>query len=174
MGDHNLLNINPLNRPSTRFYRRLFVYCFALASLNVQTIPSRAAETIVAHYGLFESSLPVHDLENYAQTQQTSPALAFFLRFMSKEQQQSLRELLQTQFAVSPAALDTVLNEPSGTQFLQQASTTILNSRNAGVSALRSAAILGIQPQGLSVLSFLKAYPSPRLVLDFTQSLKIH
>jgi lysophospholipase L1-like esterase len=173
MGDRRLLKINPLNINSIRFCSRLCLFGFALANFNVlQTAPSQAAETIVAHYGLFESSLPVNDLQNYAQTRQTSPALAFFLRFMSKEQQQSLRELLQTQFEVSPAALDTVLNEPSGAKFLQQASAAIINSHNAGIAALRSAAILGIKPEGLSVLSFLKAYPNPRLVLDLPKALK--
>jgi lysophospholipase L1-like esterase len=178
MDDRSFLKINTflnltLNINSRRFCSRLFLCCFTLVSLNVlQNVPSQAAETIVAHYGLFESSLPVHDLQNYAQTQQASPALAFFLRFVSKTQQQSLRELLQTQFAVSPVALDTVLNEPSGAKFLQQASDAIINSHGAGVPALRSAAILGTKPEGLSILSFLKAYPNPRLVLDLPKALK--
>jgi lysophospholipase L1-like esterase len=173
MDDRSFLKINLLNINSICHCSRLLLSCFALANLNVfQIAPGQAAEKIVAHYGLFEASLPVHDLRNYAQTQQASPALAFFLHFMSKEQQQSLRALLQTQFTVNPVALDTVLNEPSGAKLLQQASAAIINSHGAGVPALRSAAILGVKPEGLSVLSFLKAYPNPRLVLDLPKALK--
>jgi hypothetical protein len=44
--------------------------------------PSFAAEKIVVRYGILEQSLPVIDLQNYAQNKVVSSALRDFLRFL--------------------------------------------------------------------------------------------
>ena len=135
--------------------------------------PSQAAVKIVAHYGLFESSLPVADLRSYAETEHSTPALSFFLQFLAVEQRQSLRELLQKRFAVNRSTLDSVLNSPDGIKLLDQASSVITNSHGAGVQALRSAAVLGTQPEGMTVISALEAYPNPRIVMDLPKAVQL-
>ncbi len=155
-----------------RRLRRLLLGGLVLSCLTCAE-PSQAAVKIVAHYGLFESSLPIADLRSYAETDRSTPALSFFLQFMQKEQRQSLRELLQKRFAVNRSALDTVLNSPAGIKLLQQAATATTNSHGAGVQALRSAAVLGTQPEGMSVMSALEAYPNPRVVLDLPKAVEL-
>jgi lysophospholipase L1-like esterase len=43
----------------------------------------------------------------------------------------------------------------------------------AGVQALRAAAVLGIKPQGLSIISFLETYPDQKLSLDIPNTLNV-
>jgi lysophospholipase L1-like esterase len=178
LGERGVLRVleaNPLKMHFLLFSRssRVALSLFILGISLLRTAPSQAAQKIVAHYGLLESSLPIADLQNYAKTQRSSPALSFFLQFTAKEQRQALRDFLQKRFAVNRAALDKVLNDPPGAALLQQASSTVINSHGAGVQALRSAAILGTQPDGMSVLSVLAAYPNERIVVDLPKALAL-
>lgn len=147
--------------------------CLAgIANLISAPVPSQAAETISVRYGPFEQSLPVADLRAYAEHQQVSPALRDFLRFMSREEQQALQQVLETPMEVNRVALDRVLNDSVGIRFLSQASQALEDDR-AGVQAIRAAAILGIRPQGLSPMSFLEAYPDRQLKIDLVKALKV-
>ena len=144
-----------------------------LAALCLLATPSLAAEKISVRYGLFEQSLPVVDLRQYAETKTVSPALNGFLRFASQEQQQELRSLLQIKLPIDLVALDRVLNGTTGVKMLQQLSTAIVGGDRAGVQALRAAAVLGIKEQELSIISFLEAYPDRQLSLDIPSVLNV-
>lgn len=135
--------------------------------------PSLAAEQIAVRYGVFEQSLLVADLRQYADTKTASSSLSFFLRFINQSQQQELRSLLQANLPVNLVALDRVLNAPVGINFLKQLATAIVGGDRAGVQALRAAAILGIKPQGLSIISFLEAYPDRKLSLDIPSTFRV-
>ncbi|MBW4472420.1 MAG: alpha/beta hydrolase [Stenomitos rutilans HA7619-LM2] len=144
-----------------------------LIAVFLLAAPSIAAEKIAVRYGLFEQSLPVADLQQYAETNTVSSSLGFFLRFTSREQQQELRSLLQVKLPIDLVALDRVLNGPIGVNLLKQLATAIVGGDRAGVQALRAAAVLGIKAQGLSILSFLEAYPDQQLKLDLPSTLNV-
>lgn len=144
-----------------------------LTAVFLLAMPSLAAEKIAVRYGLFEQSLPVVDLRQYAETKTVSPALGGFLRFANQEQQQELRSLLQINLPVDLVAIDRVLNSATGINFLKQLATAIVGGDRAGVQALRAAAVLGIKPQGLSIISFLEAYPDQKLSLDLPSTLNV-
>src|SRR5579883_2579649 len=152
---------------------RLIISGFVLALACLIASPSFAAEKISVRYGLFEQSLPVVDLEDYAKTGRVSSSLGGFLRFTNREQQQALRQLLQINLPVDLVSLDHVLNAPTGVKLLSQLSKAIVDGDRAGVQALRAAAVLGIKPEGLSVLSFLDAYPDRQLALNLPDALSV-
>lgn len=161
--------ISPFLRPCSS----LILGALVSGSLLLPAAPSSAAEKIVVHSGIFESSLPVADLRNYAQTQRASPSLSFFLQFVDKAEQPALRDFLQKEFAVNPAVLSKVLEKPAGRAVLEQVSPAIVNSHGAGIQALRAAAVLGTKPEGMSVLSVLDAYPNQRIVMDVPKALTL-
>ncbi len=135
--------------------------------------PVRAAEIIAVRFGPFEQSLPVADLRHYAETRQVSAALRGFLRFVSKEDQQSLQESLGMKFPVDLVAVDYVLNRPTGIRFLSKVAQAIQGVEPVGVQALRSAVILGIQSGKLNALSLLEAYPLQKLTVNLPKALNL-
>ncbi len=136
--------------------------------------PVVASEEVAVRYGPIEESLSVSDLRDYAEKQKVSVGLRDFLRFMSPTGQKELREFLRAKLPLDLVTIDHVLNRPPGTEFLAQVATATVRGDNAGVQALRAAIVLGIAPdQGLSVISFLKAYPNKRLTIDLPQALKV-
>ncbi len=162
-----------MSRKTAQHCYGLFIGSLLTAAICLTATPSFAAEIVAVRYGLFEQSLPVADLRQYAETKTVSSSLSFFLRFANPEQQQELRSLLQTNLPVDLVALDRVLNSAVGVNFLKQLSTAIVEGDRAGVQALRAAAVLGIKPQGLSILSFLEAYPDQKLSLDIPSALNV-
>jgi lysophospholipase L1-like esterase len=135
--------------------------------------PVQAAEVIAVRFGPFEQSLPIADLRRYAETQQESAALKGFLRYLSKQDQRSLQQSLQTKIPVNLVAIDQVLNQPAGIQLLSQVAQAVKGVDPVGVQALRSAVVLGIQSEGLSLLSFLESYPLQKLTIDLPKALKV-
>ena len=73
-------------------------------------MPCFAAEKIIFRYGVFEESLPVADLRKYAQKQEVSSDLQFFLKFFSREEQKEFHQALQVKAPLDIVALDKLLN----------------------------------------------------------------
>jgi lysophospholipase L1-like esterase len=136
--------------------------------------PSFAAEKIVVRYGLFEQSLPVADLRQYAEKQKVSSDLQAFLGYLNPKDQEQLQQALQVKISLDLVALDKLLDTEIGKKFLTEVSGAIARRDNAGIQALRAAVILGAKsPSGLGIISFLEAYPSKRLVIDLAQALEL-
>jgi lysophospholipase L1-like esterase len=156
--------------------RKRALFHFAIAVLlSCQgiwvTAPAFAAEKLAVRYGLFEATVSIADLQTYGSTRQTSSVLQGFLNYLP-DRQAEFQSLLQTRIPVDVVALDRVLNGAVGQVFLKQVAGAIARPDNAGIPALRSAFILGARdPHGLSILSFLVAYPSPKFVLDLPKAI---
>ncbi len=151
----------------------LMLFSFLLSSLLVPA-PSLAAEKIVVRYGIFEQSLPVADLRNYAETRKVSSALQDFLRYLDSKDKEKLQEALQVKMSLDIVALDKLLDTEIGQKFLSTISQAIARRDNEGISALRAAVILGTKsPEGLGIISFLEAYPSKRIVINLSEALEV-
>ncbi|HEY9904746.1 MAG TPA: alpha/beta hydrolase [Candidatus Sericytochromatia bacterium] len=150
--------------------------CFLLLGVDsfLLSAPSLAAEKIVVRYGIFEQSLPVADLRDYAKTQKVSSALQDFLRYLDSKDRQRLREALQVKLSLDIVALDKLLDTQLGQKFLSTVSQAIARRDNAGIPALRAAVILGANsPEGLGIISFLESYPSKRIVINLSEALEV-
>jgi lysophospholipase L1-like esterase len=144
----------------------------ALGTVGIVT-PGRAAEVVAIRYGPFVESFPVADLRRFAETQEKPSSLKDLYRFLKAEDQRSLRQFLQTRVVLNRVALDRVLNGPTGVRLLAKVAEAIEGVDPVGVQALRAAAILGTKPEGISVLSFLDAYPTRRVTLNLANALKV-
>lgn len=147
--------------------------CFLFLALDsiFYSVPSLAAEKIVVRYGIFEQSLPVSDLRQYAETQKVSSDLQGFLRYLNPQEKLMVQQALQVNMSLDIVALDKLFNSEMGEKFLSSISPAIARRDDAGVPALRAAIILGTNsPKGLGIISFLEAYPSKRIVIDLSET----
>ncbi len=145
-----------------------------LALDSLLSSPSLAAEKIVVRYAIFEQSLPVADLRQYAETQKISSALKDFLRYLDPKEREKVQQALQVKLSLDLVALDKALDTEIGKKVLSSVSKSVARRDNAGIQALRAAVILGAKsPEGLGLISFLEAYPSKRLVIDVPEALEV-
>ena len=169
----------PLQPASIDNYLRRFLLALSgcllfLALDSLFSSPTLAAEKLVFRYAIFEQSLPIADLRQYAETQKISSDLKDFLGYLSPSEQRMLQEALQVKMSLDLVALDKVLDTDIGKKILKSVSSAIARRDNAGIQALRAAVILGAKsPEGLGIISFLEAYPSKRLVIDVPKALEV-
>lgn len=133
--------------------------------------PAIAAETVTIRFGPFQQSVAIADLEKFAKTGTLPKALQAYEALLTPE----LKELLNRRLEVDPKFADKFVDEivllPQGRQFLTSLEAAIPGST---VESLQAALSIGLrQVNGLSVVSFLKAYPTENINLDATQLLQI-
>lgn len=127
-----------------------------------------AAERVSVRYGPLQRSISVASLEAFARDGSTDSTLRAFLRRVGPETQEGLRTALSATREVSPAELSRLLHTPTGDAMLQYTGQVIRTGADQnGAVGIRGALVLGAtQPEGLSLLSFLKAFPTQEVRLD--------
>jgi len=158
--------------PCQRF--RLQGLLFSLSLLlgwGVATPATLAAETVTIRFGPFQQSVAIADLEKFAKTGKLPKTLQAYESLLTPE----LRELLNRRLEVDPKFADKFVDEivllPQGRQFITSLEAAIPGST---VESLQAAMSIGLrQVNGLSIVSFLKAYPNDNINLDATQLLQI-
>lgn len=130
--------------------------------------PARAAERVLVQYGGFSRSISVSSLEAFARDGSTDSTLRALLRRVSPERQASIRNALTASREINPVELSQLLHTPSGETMLQLTGRPIQTAAGQnGAVAIRGALVFAAnQPEGLSLLSFLKAFPTPDLRFD--------
>jgi predicted dienelactone hydrolase len=146
---------------------------FALGMLLSSAV--HAAEKVHATYGFIEITLPVSDLEVYANEGRLSPTLQTYSKFLKPAQLQQLREALKKRIELSSDVISQFLYTPTGEKMLERASTLIkAKSQVSSLQALRSALILAsTDPKGLTVLSLMRNYPDAGIQLDVGQGIEV-
>jgi predicted dienelactone hydrolase len=146
---------------------------FALGMLMASAV--HAAEKVHATYGFIEITLPVSDLEVYANEGRLSPTLQTYSKFLKPAQLQQLRDALKKRIELSSDVISQFLYTPTGEKMLERASTLIkAKSQVSSLQALRSALILAsTDPKGLTVLSLMRNYPDAGIQLDVGQGIEV-
>lgn len=130
-----------------------------------------AADTVVVHLGLFTESISVAELQKAAKTGEFSGSLQPYTKGLSEQERGFLLGALGMNIPMNVVTVDKLLNTQIGTSILNDFATALVRKDKAGVQALRSALVLGsTTPQGLSILSFITAYPSKRLEINLSQA----
>ncbi len=161
--------------PGRRFLLTLSSVLLFLGMESIFSLaPSFAASEIRFRYAVFEESLPVKDLRTYAETQKASSQLKHLLSFVGSENQSAVREVLQVKLPLNIVTVDKLLETDLGKKIMFEFVKVIIRRDKAGVQALRAASILGTHsPEGLSLITFLEAYPSERITFDLSQAPKL-
>lgn len=151
------------------------VFCaVALTPFFVVNSSAQAADTVVIRYGPLEESVSLKDLKKSTETGELPASLGTYTKRMTEEQRRFLVEGLKIQIPINVITLDRLISTQIGTTILSDVSTAITRPDQAGLQAMRGGLILGANsPQGLSILSFIEAYPSKRLVINLPQAITI-
>ena len=136
--------------------------------LSMGMLPAIGAEQIKFSYGALEFSLPVTDLETYAQNGEISRQLAFYTKRFKPEDVAHLRQVLTEQQNLSPVAVSQFLYSDIGESMLKSAGQLIqTDARQNGFYAIRAALILAAaNPKGLTPLNTIRSFPSQSLRIN--------
>ncbi|MEH2311794.1 MAG: alpha/beta hydrolase [Nostoc sp.] len=130
-----------------------------------------AADTVVVRLGLFTESISLAELQKAAKTGELSGSLQPFVKRLSEQQRRFLLGTLSMNVPMSVVTVNKLVNTQIGTTILNDFATALARKDKAGVQALRAGLVLGsTAPQGLSILSFIAAYPSKRLEINLPQA----
>jgi predicted dienelactone hydrolase len=134
----------------------------------------QAADTVVIRYGPLEESASLEDLRKSTETGKLPDSLGTYTKRMTEEQRRFLVQGLKIRIPISVGTLDRLINTQIGTTILSDVSTAITRRDKAGLQAMKGGLVLAASsPQGLSILSFIAAYPSKRLEINLPQALTV-
>ena len=151
------------------------VFCaVALTPFFVVNTSAQAADTVVIRYGPLEESVSLEELKKSTETGKLPASLGTYTKRMTEEQRRFLVEGLKIRIPINVITLDRLINTQIGTTILSDVSTAISRRDQAGLQAMKGGLVLGANsPQGLSILSFIAAYPSQRLEINLPQALTV-
>ncbi|MBD2665248.1 hypothetical protein B6N60_02375 [Richelia sinica FACHB-800] len=133
-----------------------------------------AAESFVVRFGPFAESASLTELKKAAETGELPDSLSLYTKRLTEQQRRLLIAGLRAKIPLNVVTLNRLLNTQIGSQILQDISTALVRKDQAGVQAIRAGLVLGASsPQGLSVLSFIAAYPSQRLEIDLQRAISV-
>lgn len=134
----------------------------ALLAVVLFTFPVQAAERLYFNYGLFGFSVPLAQLETFAETGQLEGTLAQYLKRFSPERRAQIQAVLQARYTIDPVMIDRFAYTSPGERLFQELGEIVQSeARQNGGRGLRSAAILAAaDPEGMSILSFLQQFPT--------------
>ncbi len=134
-------------------------------------LPARAAERLTLRLGPFEQSVALKDLENFATTGELSPALKPFGVVLTPQVRQLLTKHLQIDPNMTEKFVNDLLRSSDGSRLLDTITSALPNST---IEELQGALFLAArQANGLSVLSFLRAYPEDNVTVDASSAIAI-
>jgi predicted dienelactone hydrolase len=146
----------------------------ALSILNGATTAVQAAQTVVVHRGSSTQTIDLTELKTLAETGTASPDLQGYARSLRQEQRSQILSALKANFNLNPIAVRDFLDTPSGNSLVSALAGVTSRSDRVGELLVRSALVQGARaPEGLSLISFIEAYPSPRLEVDFERAFQV-
>ncbi|MEH1818715.1 MAG: alpha/beta hydrolase [Nostoc sp.] len=130
-----------------------------------------AADTVIVRLGLFTESISLTELQKAVKTGELPESLQPYTKELSEQQRRFFLGALGMNIPMNIVTVDKLVNSRIGTTILNDFATALARKDKAGVQALRAGLVLGsAAPQGLSILSFIAAYPSKRLEIDLSQA----
>ena len=126
-----------------------------------------AAEKVVLKYSAIRMTLPVSELEVFAETGKMSPGLEMLLG-KAKKEPEAVRRYLTRPVKITQKLLDQTLNSKVGEIILDEVGQVIRTpSGNANREALRSALVLSATNDNeITLLETMKNYPTPEVYVE--------
>lgn len=150
-----------------------FISSFAISIgwIITSTIPSLAAEKVTIKLGPIEQSLPVSDLEKFAQTGEISKALKPYSPILTPQVRLMLNKKLEIKPDQGNKIVDNLLNSPAGSRLLK---TIMIIMPDSNIEQIKAGISLALrQTNGLSPIAFLKAYPKENVTIDVSSAITL-
>lgn len=123
-----------------------------------------AAERLAVQLGPIRQSVAIADLEEFADTGEIPPSLRLYSMFLSQDARLALNSGLQLDPKASDQLVRELLYSSAGERFLGLLEAIIVDSTR---QELKDTFTLATQePDGLSLLSFLRMYPGKTVTID--------
>lgn len=146
----------------------------AISILNEATTSVQAAQIIVVRRGSFTQSIELADLKTYVETGKGSPSIQEVARRLTPEQRSQIQAALKAKYNINEVAARNFVNTEFGNNLSSALASTTPRQDSAGVQAVKTALIQGAKaPEGLSLISAIEGYPSPRLDVDLAQAFRV-
>ncbi len=162
---------------SNRLFSRSAALMILLSAIGAGAMlkPIEAAETVNFRFNIFEVSVSVDDLENFAKTGELRGALDMASRYISAPDMATFRRILTERADVPVSLLSRFLYTSQGERSLDILGNFIKTGPNlSGNRAIRAAAVLATadKQNGLSLLSFLRKFPTSDIYFDIQEGLQ--
>lgn len=135
------------------------------------TLPAVAAEQVTVRLGPFEQVIAISDLEQFAKTGELPSRLQPLAPVLTSQVREVLNRRLQIDPNVADQFIEDVLRSQAGKQLIRSLEVAIPNSSIEQVQAAVSLAAR--QANGLSLVSFLRAYPEENITLDASNAIAL-
>lgn len=149
------------------FKRRWRLFLATGAGILFYSTAAVASEKVVLKYSVIRMTLPVSELEIFAETGKMSPALEMLLG-QAKKDPELVRRSLTKPVKVSQRLLDRTLNSQVGDLILDEVGQVIRTpSGNANKEALRAALVLSATSDNqITLLETIKNYPTTEVYVE--------
>jgi len=175
-----MINVGPMVQTSWPRLARRFGSAIAIAGAGLMTIaaPSRSAESIIITYGLFERTVNIEELEAFAQGQGLSRQLSAYANNLglTEEELATIQTVLTQKAELDEVDVAQFLYTTQGKTLLRFVGDIVQTpTRQSGFYAIRAGLILAAadDSEGLTILNFLKKYPTPAIRIDVSNGLEI-
>ena len=164
---------------STQTLRRTLLAWSTGLSLSLLTVvsPSLAATDVALVSGGFRRSIPVKEFEHLANTGEAIGLLGNLLE-ISKQDPEKMSKLLNQQLSVPLVLTSRLINTRIGEAIIRRVARIIYPiytpQAEVSVPAIRAGIINGFQqPDGLTAVGFLKAYPNQVMAVNLPALLAV-
>ncbi len=149
------------------FKRQYTLFLVAGAGMLFYSTAAVAAEKVVLKYSVIRMTLPVSELEVFAETGKMSPALEMLLG-QAKKDPEVVRSTLTKQVKVSQRLLERTLNSKIGDMILDEVGQVIRTPSGTGnQEALRKALVLSATSDNqITLLETIKNYPTSEVYVE--------
>lgn len=134
-----------------------------------------ALDNLIVKYGAVDVTLPISDLQSFAQTGKASSQLQSVLS-LAKQTPESVREILTREVALDPQLVARLANTYFGEIVFKQlgevAYTPATPTQSA--SALRDALVAASKDGKISLIKVMQNYTPPALEVDGNQAMTIY
>ena len=146
---------------------RWTLFLVAGAGIVFYSSAAAAAEKVVLKYSAIRMTLPVSELEIFAETGKMSPGLEMLLG-KAKKEPETVRRSLMRPVKVSQSLLDRTLNSKVGEIILDEVAQVIRTpSGKANREALREALVLSATNDNeITLLETMKNYPAAEVDVE--------
>ena len=143
--------------------------CLGLGLLPIAP-PAHSAEDVALVSGAFRRSIQVSDIAHLAETEEARGLLRDLLKLSGQEPAQ-VAELLNKKLDVPLVLTSRLMNTRIGEALIRRIAQIIYpittSETSVSVPAIRAAVIGALQqPEGLTAVSFLEAYPNPVMAVN--------
>ena len=157
------------------FKGRWTLFLAAGAGILFYSNAATAAQKVVLKYSAIRMTLPISELEIFAETGKMSPALEMLLGKANKNPETVRRSLIRP-VKVNQSFLDRALNSQVGEVILDEVSQVIRTpSGNTNREALRSALLLSASHDNeMTLLETMKNYPNPEVHVEGDRLVEVY